>query len=187
MDGEVPPVPAQILGGDKKKERKQVSPAKVIVIGLSHKTASVDVREKLAVQEHDWQKAAHQLVGLPSIKEAAVISTCNRFELYLVSDNIHACVREVTESLSIRSGVGMTELRDSLFMLSEEEAVWHALRVSSGLDSLVIGEGQILSQMKRCYELATEPEGAAGKVRTAIPSSLPHTLNLNTRTLNPKH
>ncbi|KAJ1479867.1 Glutamyl-tRNAGlu reductase [Baffinella frigidus] len=167
MDSEVPPIPGAI-GQGKKRDRKQMSPAKVIVIGLSHKTASVDVREKLAVQEHDWQKAAHQLIGLPSIKEAAVISTCNRFELYLVSDNIHAAVREVTDSLSVRSGVPIMELRDSLFMLSEEEAVWHALRVSSGLDSLVIGEGQILSQMKRCYELATEPEGAAGKVLTRM-------------------
>lgn len=69
MDSEVPPIPGAI-GQGKKRDRKQMSPAKVIVIGLSHKTASVDVREKLAVQEHDWQKAAHQLIGLPSIKEA---------------------------------------------------------------------------------------------------------------------
>ena len=169
MDGEVPTTPKEALTGTtRKSDCKMAVQDKVMVIGLSHKTASVDVREKLAVQEHDWQKAAHNLCTLSSIKEAAVISTCNRFELYLVTDNIHAGVREVTENLSKRSGVDMRELRDSLFMLSEEEAVWHALRVSSGLDSLVIGEGQILSQMKRCYELASDPEGAAGKVLTRM-------------------
>jgi glutamyl-tRNA reductase len=66
--------------------------------------------------------------------------------------------------LSEAHNVSKQELRESLFMLAEKDAVWHALRVAGGLDSLVIGEGQILSQMKKCYELSTDKEGAAGKV-----------------------
>jgi len=160
---------SQVLADDSllqqalKKERKPVE-NKVVVVGLSHKTTTVEVREKLAVQEPRWQEVGRALTELASVSEAAVLSTCNRFEIYFVTPDVHQGVREVTEYLSRRSNLSITELRKHLFMLSEGEAVWHGLRVAAGLDSLVIGEGQILSQMKRCYELATEKEGAAGKV-----------------------
>jgi glutamyl-tRNA reductase len=133
----------------------QVSFVQVVVVGLSHKTTTVEVREKLAVQEPRWQEVGRALTELASVSEAAVLSTCNRFEIYFVTPDVHQGVREVTEYLSRRSNLSITELRKHLFMLSEGEAVWHGLRVAAGLDSLVIGEGQILSQMKRCYELAT--------------------------------
>ncbi|EKX38294.1 Glutamyl tRNA reductase [Guillardia theta CCMP2712] len=152
-----------------KEDRKgKPSETRVVVLGLSHKTATVEVREKLAVQEHNWQSVGRAIAALPSLKEAAVLSTCNRFEIYFVTNDVHAGIREVTEYLSTTRGVSMKELRSSLFMLSEDDAVWHALRVAGGLDSLVIGEGQILSQMKRCYEIATEKQGAAGKVLTRM-------------------
>ena len=150
-----------------KKTKGKPKEAQVVLIGLSHKTASVDVREKLAVQEENWANAGKALTQLPGIREAAVLSTCNRFEIYFVTDDVYGGTRQVMEHLA-RRGVSLRELRESLFMLSKEEAVWHALRVASGLDSLVIGEGQILSQMKRCYEIATDEEGAAGKVLTRL-------------------
>jgi len=156
------------IGGTKKERNGKPKELQVVLIGLSHKTASVDVREKLAVQEENWANAGKALTQLPGIREAAVLSTCNRFEIYFVTDDVHGGTRQVIEHLSGRSGVNMMELRNSLFMLSKEDAVWHALRVASGLDSLVIGEGQILSQMKRCYEISTDEEGAAGKVLTRL-------------------
>jgi len=137
----------------------------VIVLGLSHHTASVDVRERLAIPEAEWQSAAQDLVDrCDSISEAAVLSTCNRFEIYAVANHPQAGIHELLASLSERSGVPPSGLRRHLFMLNESEAVWHLLRVSAGLDSLVIGEGQILSQVKRCFELATGKEGMAGKI-----------------------
>lgn len=137
----------------------------VVVLGLSHKTASVEVREKLAVPEHQWKEVGRQLTELEGVAEAAVLSTCNRFEIYLVaSAHAHGAVRQVTEFLHRRSGVPIPELRNQLFVLGGGECVWHALRVSAGLDSLVVGEGQILSQMKRCYEIAADKDGPAGKV-----------------------
>ena len=157
MDAEIPKSLAIVDPSVPKtsEERAKAVDTQVIVIGLSHKTATVEVRERLAVQEENWQTVGKAIAALPSIKEAAVISTCNRFEIYFVSSDSHKAIREVTDFLSTQRGVPKRELRDSLFMLSGDEAVWHALRVSGGLDSLVIGEGQILSQMKRCYELAT--------------------------------
>lgn len=150
------------------EERAKAAQSNVVVIGLSHKTATVDVREKLAVQEENWQSVGKAIAALPSLKEAAVISTCNRFEIYFVTSDVHKGIREVTDFLSTQRNVPKRSLRDSLFMLSGDEAVWHALRVSGGLDSIVIGEGQILSQMKRCYELASGKGGAAGKVLTRL-------------------
>jgi len=158
--------PAPISG--KKDKNGKPKELQVVLVGLSHKTASVDVREKLAVQEENWASAGKALTHLPGIREAAVLSTCNRFEIYFVTDDVHGGTRQVMEHLSARSGVSLLELRHSLFMLAKTDAVWHALRVASGLDSLVIGEGQILSQMKRCYEISTDDEGAAGKVLTRL-------------------
>ena len=173
MDSEIPKALAivdPLLDVVKKtsEERAKAADTKVVVIGLSHKTATVEVREKLAVQEENWQTVGKALAALPSVKEAAVISTCNRFEIYFVTADVHKGIREVTDFLSNQRDVPKRELRDSLFMLSGDEAVWHALRVAGGLDSLVIGEGQILSQMKRCYEISTSKGGAAGKVLTRM-------------------
>ena len=145
-------------------QRLEAAQNKVVVIGLSHKTASVQVREKLSVPEKDWQAVQRKIAALPHIKEAAIISTCNRHEIYFVTPDYNKGVREVTKHLSEAHNVSKQELRESLFMLAEKDAVWHALRVASGLDSLVIGEGQILSQMRKCYELSTDKAGAAGKV-----------------------
>lgn len=118
--------------------------------------------------EPEWQTAAGHLCTLSSVSEAAVLSTCNRFEVYLVSDHPYQAIQEVVAHLSARSGLSVPQLRKHLFMLTEDDASWHLMRVSAGLDSLVIGEGQILSQVKRCYELASEKEGHAGKILSRL-------------------
>lgn len=76
-----------------------------------------------------------------------MLSTCNRFEVYVSSTDSHAAIRDVMTHLQEHSGLSQAELRQNLFMLSKEDAVWHLLKVSAGLDSLVVGEGQILSQV----------------------------------------
>ena len=150
-----------------KKERGNPGPLEVFVLGLSHHNAKVEVREKLAIPEADWNAAAGALCNYPSISEATVLSTCNRFELYLAGQNPYDAMRDAMDYLHKRAGgsIDVPTLRRNLFMLSGEDAIWHILRVSAGLDSLVVGEGQILSQTKRCYERCTEPEsGQGGKV-----------------------
>lgn len=92
-----------------------------------------------------------KLCGYDNIQEAAVLSTCNRFEVYIAATDAHAAIRDVMTHLQEYSGLSQSELRQNLFMLSREDAVWHLLRVSAGLDSLVVGEGQILSQVSSTF------------------------------------
>lgn len=160
--------PAESASPPAEKKKAPSHLGKLLVLGLSHHTATVEIREKLAVPEHEWQEAAGRLVSCPSVAEAAVLSTCNRFEVYLVADHPFEAIQQVVAQLSARSGLSLAELRRHLFMLTEHEACWHLLRVSAGLDSLVIGEGQILSQVKRCYELAVDKPGFAAKILTRL-------------------
>jgi glutamyl-tRNA reductase len=146
----------------------QVTP---LFIGLSHKTAAVEVREKLAIPEAKWNEASQALCEYESIQEAAVLSTCNRFEVYISASNHAAATRDIMDFLQGYSGLEDSELRPNLMALSQEDASWHLLRVAAGLDSMVVGEGQILSQVKACYKHATAPAsdeepfaGSAGKV-----------------------
>lgn len=151
---------------DKKKKKSKVDAQEVIVLGLSHHNAKVDVREKLAIPEDEWNDAAAMLAEYPAIGEAAVLSTCNRFELYLAGKNQYAVMRDAIDFLYQRAKGQLDQrtLRQNLFMLSGEDAIWHLLRVSAGLDSLVVGEGQILAQVKRSYERSIEKSGSGGKV-----------------------
>jgi len=151
-----------------KREKKKSTndPLEVVVLGLSHHNAKVDIREKLAIPEDIWNEAAGNLCEYDSISEACVLSTCNRFELYLAGKNQYECIRDAVDYLYKRAGgtLDMVTLRKSLFMLSGEDAIWHLLKVSAGLDSLVVGEGQILAQVKRSYERGIEDTGSGGKV-----------------------
>merc|ERR1719181_2628276 len=154
-----------------KKERRLAAAETsldVFVVGLSHHNAKVEVREKLAVPQDEWSESAQAIVddSNGAIAEAAVLSTCNRFEVYFSARDARAAFASISQHFQERSGLHMAELRESLFMLTESDASAHALRVSAGLDSLVVGEGQILSQMKACY--ANAIEGAGGKVTSRL-------------------
>ena len=133
-------------------------------VGVSIHHADVSVREKLAAPEKEWNEVAAQLVAESdgAIEEAAVLSTCNRFEVYFSARDERAGLFAVTAFLQRRSELPMRFLRESLFMLSGDDAAWHLLRVSAGLDSLVVGEGQILAQVRQCYLHASDP-GADGE------------------------
>ncbi|GBF96618.1 glutamyl-tRNA reductase [Raphidocelis subcapitata] len=131
----------------------------IIAIGLTIHNAPVELREKLAVPEAEWPRAIEELTQFPHIEEAAVLSTCNRMELYVVAASWHRGVREVEEWLSRSSGVPLEELRPYLFLLRDRDATHHLLRVSGGLDSLVMGEGQILAQVKQVYKVGSGCNG----------------------------
>jgi glutamyl-tRNA reductase len=131
----------------------------IAVIGLSHKTAPVEVREKLSVPEDARERASAQLCSYPHIQEAAILSTCNRLEIYVVTSEIDNGVREVTQFLSEWSKISLPHLRPHLFTLLHQDAVMHLMRVAGGLDSLVLGEGQILSQVKHTHQLGQQFNG----------------------------
>jgi glutamyl-tRNA reductase len=149
-----------------KEERLQLASKglQVHVIGLSIHHASVEVREKLAIKEQDWNEASNEICSTGTVSEAAVLSTCNRFEVYYAAPNAREATARVTEYLAKRGNLPVSVLRKNVFMLSGDDAVWHAMRVSGGLDSLVVGEGQILSQVRQCHLHSIEEDGCGGKV-----------------------
>merc|ERR1712238_331402 len=153
-----------------RKERLEAASKglQVHCVGLSIHHADVDVREKLAVAECDWNVASNEICNNGDVTEAAVLSTCNRFEIYYAATDPRAAMASVTKFLAQRSGLPVVELRKNLFMLSGDDAVWHIMRVAGGLDSLIVGEGQILSQVNRCHQHSIEEDGCGGKVLSRL-------------------
>ncbi|XP_030454462.1 glutamyl-tRNA reductase 1, chloroplastic-like [Syzygium oleosum] len=125
----------------------------IVVIGLSVHTTPVEMREKLAIPEAEWPRAIGELCSLNHIEEAAVLSTCNRMEIYVVALSQHRGVKEVTEWMSKTSGIPVSELCQHRFLLYNGDATQHLFEVSAGLDSLVLGEGQILAQVKQVVKV----------------------------------
>ncbi|KAL4365728.1 hypothetical protein HN51_026149 [Arachis hypogaea] len=131
----------------------------IVVIGLSVHTTPVEMREKLAIPEAEWPRAIGELCGLNHIEEAAVLSTCNRMEIYVVALSQHRGVKEVTEWMSRTSGIPVSELCQHRFLLYNKDATQHLFEVSAGLDSLVLGEGQILAQVKQVVKVGQGVNG----------------------------
>lgn len=131
----------------------------IVVVGLSHKTASVEVREKLSIPEAQIEEAIAQLRSYPHIEEIAIISTCNRLEIYGVALDIEQGVKEISQFLADKAQMPLHELRINLFTLLREDALRHLMRVSAGLESLVLGEGQILAQVKNTHKLGQKYQG----------------------------
>ncbi|KOP24973.1 glutamyl-tRNA reductase [Hapalosiphon sp. MRB220] len=131
----------------------------IAVVGLSHKTAPVEVREKLSIPEPQTEGAIAHLLSYPHIDEVTILSTCNRLEIYIVTEESEQGVREVTQFLSEHSKIAVTSLRQHLFVLLHQDAVMHLMRVAAGLDSLVLGEGQILAQVKNTHKLGQQYNG----------------------------
>jgi glutamyl-tRNA reductase len=128
----------------------------IAVVGLSHKTAPVEVREKLSIPTPQVAEAIAQLLSYPHIEEVSILSTCNRLEIHIATDQADQGVREVMQFLSDYSKVPLTGLREHLFILLHQDAVMHLFRVAAGLDSLVLGEGQILAQVKHAHKLGQQ-------------------------------
>ncbi|MBH8555178.1 glutamyl-tRNA reductase [Nostocaceae cyanobacterium CENA357] len=131
----------------------------IAVVGLSHKTAPVEIREKLSIPEPQTESAIAHLSSYPHIDEVAIVSTCNRLEIYIVTSETEHGIREVTQFLSEYSKLPVLSLRQHLFMLLHDDAVMHVMRVAAGLDSLVLGEGQILAQIKTTHKLGQQYNG----------------------------
>ena len=134
----------------------------VLVVGLSHKSAPVSVLERAAVSGDALGKLLHDVALLPDIAETFVISTCNRVEVYAEVGRFHGGVAGVCELLSRHSGISQHELTSCLYVHYEDRAVQHLLAVSSGLESMVVGEGQILGQVRSALKLAGD-QGTLGR------------------------
>jgi glutamyl-tRNA reductase len=134
----------------------------VLVVGLSHKSAPVSVLERAAVSGDTLGKLLHDVALLPDIAETFVISTCNRVEVYAEAGRFHGGVAGVCELLSRHTGIPPHELTSCLYVHYEDRAVQHLLAVSSGLESMVVGEDQILGQVRSALKLAGD-QGTLGR------------------------
>ena len=135
----------------------------VLVVGLSHKSAPVATLERAAVSGDTLTKLLRDVVQAEPVAEAFVVSTCNRVEVYADVDRFHAGVTAICELLARHCGVPSHELTQYLYVHYEDRAVSHLLAVAAGLDSMVIGEDQILGQVRSAVKLAAE-HGTAGRV-----------------------
>lgn len=132
----------------------------LLVVGLSHRSAPVSVLERAVLAPQVRGKLLQDAVSAEPAAEAAVLSTCNRIELYADVDKFHAGVGEMSTLLARHSGVGLEELTPHLYVHYEDRAVHHLFSVACGLDSMVVGEGQILGQIKDALAVAQEQHTA---------------------------
>jgi glutamyl-tRNA reductase len=147
---------------------------KLQVIGCSHHTSPVEVRERLAFSPAQAQEALHQLRRLFPDTEAVVLSTCNRVEVYLAAERSEACPshHDLVEFWARYHGLNAMEVFDELFERSGEDAIRHLFMVAASLDSMVVGEAQILSQVKQAYEQATAGDFTGPVMHTAFQAAI---------------
>ena len=127
----------------------------LIVVGLSHKTAPVEIRERLAVPDSRLGEALTRLCSYPGVKEGVLLSTCNRVEVYSVVDDIEAGYGRIQEFLAdTHLSLSSEQLTPHLYWHTGDRAIGHLFRVAASLDSMIIGESQILGQLKDAFEVA---------------------------------
>lgn len=127
----------------------------IIVLGLNHRSAPVELRELLAIPESRMGEALSRLMAYPGIQEAMFLGTCNRVEVYAVVERAEWGFRKLEDFLvSTHFSLSSDELLPHLYRYSDDEAIGHLFRVSASLDSMVVGEPQILGQVKEAYEMA---------------------------------
>jgi glutamyl-tRNA reductase len=132
----------------------------LIVIGLNHKTAPIEIRERLAFQEEKMEEALNQAKSISSVKEGMILSTCNRVEVYAAARETEKAVLDLRKFLAQFHGFSIHEFEKNLYLFIGEEAVKHIFRVASSLDSMVVGEPQILGQIKSAYNAAAESKAS---------------------------
>jgi glutamyl-tRNA reductase len=130
----------------------------VLVVGISHRSAPVSLLEEVTLGIGDTTGVLGELKA-GAVSEAVVLSTCNRVEVYADTEGFHAGVDAITDLLSRRSGVPLEELSKHLYVHWEGQAVLHLFQVACGLDSMVVGESQILGQLRRAYRAAGDTAG----------------------------
>lgn len=135
----------------------------VLLFGVSHRSAPVSVLEQLSTAESDQVKIVEQVLQSPLVTEAMILSTCNRVEIYAVVDAFHAGLSAIGQVLSEHSGMSMADLTKYAYVRYSEAAVEHLFSVASGLDSAVVGEQQVLGQVRRAYASA-EANNTVGRV-----------------------
>jgi glutamyl-tRNA reductase len=133
----------------------------VVVVGLNHRTVPLEVLERMTVDAPRLPKALYDLRARPHLGEAVVLSTCNRTEIYAVAERYHGAMDDVRSFLTDLSGLNLDAFVDHVYAYHDEVAVAHLFKVAAGLDSAVVGESEILGQVRKAFDDATH-QGATG-------------------------
>ncbi len=136
---------------------------RICYVGLNHRTAPVELRERLAIGAQDIAAILQQTVSHPAIREAALLSTCNRVEMTVVTHDPDAAIAALHEWFARKAAMDLEQVIEHLYSYTTDDAVRHLYAVAAGLDSLVLGEPQILGQVKASYEHALDA-GTAGHI-----------------------
>ncbi|HUG88872.1 MAG TPA: glutamyl-tRNA reductase [Actinomycetota bacterium] len=130
----------------------------ILALGVSYRRASVEVLEQLALDDDDLAKAYHHLTAMPSVEEAVLLSTCNRVEVYAAVEGYHTGFQDLKRFLSESRGVDPEDFAEPLYSHYEDHTAEHLFSVAAGLDSMVVGEPQILSQVRQAFQRARTEE-----------------------------
>lgn len=149
----------------------------VLVVGLNHRTSPVSLLERLSIAEEDLPKALHQLSVYEHVLEGAVLSTCNRTEIYAVTSKYHAGSLDLRNFLSDFCHVAPEDFSDHLYTYYDDAAIRHLFRVAAGVDSMIVGESEILGQVRRAYQLAS----AEATVQRALGNAFRRALRVGKR------
>jgi glutamyl-tRNA reductase len=132
----------------------------ILVIGVNHHTGPLSVLERVTLAPDEIPKAVRGLANRDNVREVVVVSTCNRTEIYAVAERFHGAYADIRDFLCMRGDLSPDELHPHLFSQHDDAAVRHLFEVASGLDSAVVGEAEILGQLRQAWELAQSEGGA---------------------------
>nr|MCW2727300.1 glutamyl-tRNA reductase [Aeromicrobium sp.] len=139
----------------------------VLVVGMSHKSAPIDILERASLDVEEAVKLSHLVLETPCVTESVVISTCNRVEIYVEAERFHGAVEEVSRLLAEMSGLDRDEFVRHVYVHFDEAAVAHLFGVAAGMDSMILGESQILGQVREALHSA-QAESTVGSALNAL-------------------
>jgi glutamyl-tRNA reductase len=139
----------------------------VLVVGMSHKSAPIDILEQASLDTDAAIKLSHHVLEAPHVSESVVISTCNRVEIYVEAERFHGAVEEVSRLLAEHSGLDRDDFIRHIYVHYDEAAVAHLFGVASGMDSMILGESQILGQVREALHSA-QAESTVGSALNAL-------------------
>jgi glutamyl-tRNA reductase len=149
----------------------------VLVVGISHRSAPVDILERIALDADDVHKLLLDVAGTEHVSECAILATCNRVEVYAEVDRFHGSVEDLSGLLIDRAGESRDEITPHLYVHYDEGAVAHAFSVAAGLDSMVVGESQVLGQVREALRTAQD----AGVIGPSLNALFQHALRVGKR------
>jgi len=158
-----------------------------VAIGLNHRTAPVEIREKMSYHPSQMQEALRKLKSYPGVEGVVILSTCNRTEIYAATTDVEVGTRSIKKFLASNHGIDENVLEQYLYAHNLYDAVRHLFRVVSGLDSMVRGETQILGQVGNAYQQASEAEVTNKAINVLFQNALAVGKRVRTDTLIDQH